>query len=36
MLFKKADYLIPPEVPWKDFKYYKFKLDKMIEKKERI
>jgi len=28
-----GDHLIPPEVPWEDFKYYREKLNSMIDKK---
>ncbi len=27
-----GDHFIPPEVPWKGFKYYREKLNKMIDK----
>ena len=26
-----GDHLIPPEVPWKEFEYYRHKLNKLID-----
>ena len=31
-----GDHLIPPEVPWEDFKYYREKLNWMIDKKGNV
>jgi hypothetical protein len=31
-----GDHLIPPEVPWEDFKYYRDKLNKLIDKNGKI
>lgn len=28
-----ADHFVPPEVPWEYFKYYRRKLDTIVEKK---